>query len=228
MVRYGWLWSTTTCNKSDWVWLTLVHYNLKQKWLGMVGHGWLWSTTTCNKSDLVWLALVCYNLKQKWSGLVGFGPLQPETKVIRLKVVYTYASVEYGILVIFDNPLKVLHSSGGKSGFFWCSQISLAFHKSTTSHRFNHWPLWVMASFLFLVIAESLPLSLSLSCFLFWPSSFSSHDICSFCQISSSFHHISSSCCHVYFLEAWLELVMTACEVTHFVYFICKVFLHFK
>ena len=115
-----------------------------------------------------------------------------------LKFVCTYASVEYSIPVIFDNPLKVLHSSSGKSGFFCHSQISLACHKLATSHRFNHWSLWAMASFFFLVVEELLPLSLalSLSCFLFLPLFFllSCHffSSCFFFFFSSHFYFFSS------------------------------------
>ena len=59
----------------------------------------------------------------------------------------------------------------------------------------------------------------------FYLFSFYSHAVSFHHVSSSSFPHISFSFHHSSFLEAWLELVMmTAWEVTHFVYFVCKLF----
>ena len=212
--------------KSDWVWLSLISFGWLQPakesdqvWLGMIGFGWL---KPAKKSDQVWL------------GLISFGQLQPERKVTSFDnytcynlyvLMQVWNTVSLSSLIILSKLHTLLE---GSLVFFCHSQISPACCKSATSHRFNHWPLWAMASFFFLVTEESLPLSLLLllSCFLFfYLSSFYSHAVSFHHVSSSSFPHISFSFHHGSFLEAWLELVMmTAWEVTHFVYFICKIF----
>ena len=41
MVRFGLLQPETKVIRYGWVWLALVHYNLQQKWLGLIGFGLL-------------------------------------------------------------------------------------------------------------------------------------------------------------------------------------------
>ena len=224
LIKFGLL---QPAKKSDWVWSGLIGFGPLQPATKMIGYGWVWLALICynlQRKEIrygwVWSALVHYNLKQKWHGSIII-----HVKIYKYVLTQVWNTVSLSSLIILSKLQALLE---GSLVFFAIPKFLLL---TTNLPHPTHSIIgpcgpWPPSSFWSLRNRCHSCCHCHVS--FFYLSSFYSHAI-SFHHISSSsFPHVSFSFCHVSFLEAWLELVTTtAWEVTHFVYFICKIFSQF-